>query len=139
MEEINEKKVGAGVLTISIITFVINAIAVLGFVYILGFKDKLKETYSSMGMDPSKVIPSNSEVIINSILIVFITIAVILILLKKAIGVYSYFTFIIIKIIATIILSGFSLGILFSFILPILMLIFILQKKNVFGFGDSEE
>ncbi|EKQ57359.1 MULTISPECIES: hypothetical protein [unclassified Clostridium] len=121
------QKLGAGIIILSIIHFILVAFGILGTVILLTQKD----TFVKQGI----AIPlSDSQIIISIVLEVLLTIAVILILLKKSIGVYSYFTINVISIINTIIDSGFQWTILLSLIFPVLMAICIYRKKALFNF-----
>ena len=63
-------------------------------------------------------------------------------MLKKKIGVYTFFTVIIINVIYSLIMNGFNIAILIStlisLILPGLLAYFIYKKKEVFGFESNE-
>ena len=96
-------------------------------------RDKIVESYKTLGLDTS-LIPSTGQTVISLILSILIALSVILILMKKSIGIYGYFIAEIISIIASIIFAGFSiLNIVLSLIFPILMAIFISKRKVVFG------
>ena len=131
--EINNQKLGGGIMTICILTLIGFVITLFSSITMLTGRDKIVESYKTLGLDTS-LIPSTGQTVISLILSILIALSVILILMKKSIGIYGYFIAEIISIIASIIFSGFSiLNIVLSLILPILMAIFISKRKSVFG------
>lgn len=131
--EINNQKLGGGIMTICILTLIGFVITLFSSITMLTGRDKIVESYKTLGLDTS-IIPSTGQTVISLILSILIALSVILILMKKSIGIYGYFIAEIISIIASIIFSGFSiLNIVLSLILPILMAIFISKRKVVFG------
>lgn len=130
MEYENEKenKVGAGILTICILHFVVGFIVIgltiLGLVVMT--PDLRTETLNSL-----------SSLLIPMIIIILLIIASILLLLKKKAGVFLYFSVTLINIIINVVSGLELLTLLLSFILPILMAIFISKKKELYGFGTK--
>ncbi len=138
METNNNEKLGGGIITICVLTLIGFAISLIGYVTLLLGKDMLIDMYNSMGIDATTIIPDTSITLVSLIISIVIAVSVILILMKKSIGVYGYFVAEIISIIASIVFSGFNiLSLIASLILPILMAIFILQKKEVFGLASN--
>ena len=128
MEE--NKKLGAGII---IITILMMLGSILGIVSDLGsifLGDLVGETYNGEVIQPTV---SNSQLIVDIILRLIFIISAILIFMKKSLGIYFYFVVVIISIIASIIFNGFSIAIIFSLILPILMAIFITKKREAFN------
>ena len=131
--ETNNQKLGGGIMTICILTLIGFVFTLFSSITMLTGRDKIVESYKTLGLDTS-LIPSAGQTIIGLILSILIALSVILILMKKSIGIYGYFIAEIISIIASIIFSGFSiLNIILSLIFPILMAIFISKRKFVFG------
>ena len=131
--EINNQKLGGGIMTICILTLIGFVITLFSSITMLTGRDKIVESYKTLGLDTS-IITSTGQTVISLILSILIALSVILILMKKSIGIYGYFIVEIISIIASIIFSGFSiLNIILSLIFPILMAIFISKRKVVFG------
>lgn len=131
--ETNNQKLGGGIMTICILTLIGFVFTLFSSITMLTGRDKIIESYKTLGLDTS-LIPSAGQTIIGLILSILIALSVILILMKKSIGIYGYFIVEIISIIASIIFSGFSiLNIILSLIFPILMAIFISKRKFVFG------
>lgn len=129
-----ENKLGGGIITISVLTLIGFALSLIGYLMIFALGDTLSKTYMSMGITP----PEPSTLVISLILSILIGISTILILMKKSIGVYGYFISEVLSIISSIIFNGFHMiNILLSLILPVLMFIFIYQKKSIFGFGEN--
>lgn len=126
MENVQSQKLGAGLIALSIIYFILSIFGIAGTALLLTQKDLFTKQGIAMPL-------SDTQIIISIILQVLIVIAIILILFKKSIGVYSYFTIIAISIINTIIDSGFHWTIILSLILPILMGICIYKRRYLFN------
>lgn len=134
----NTEKLGGGIITLCVLTLIGFVFSLLAYLTMLFGKDALIELYNSMGVDASTIIPDTAVTIVSLIISIVIAISVILILMKKSIGVYAYFVAEIISIIASIILSGFTVfSFVISLIFPILMAVFISKKKEVFGLGAN--
>ncbi|MDY4077398.1 MAG: hypothetical protein SOY42_01215 [Clostridium sp.] len=132
--ETNNEKLGAGIITISVLSLITVVFGLIGAINIIATpKEKFIEAYKLAGLDPA-TIPTVGQTIVSLILIIILGVSIILILMKKSIGVYGYFISQIISIISSIIFSGFSiLNIVLGLILPVLMAIFISKKRNLFG------
>lgn len=137
MENNKPKGVGAGVITISVLYFIAAFFMIIGDVILLGAKDFLEDQYKTMGITMPDI--SNTVVVISLVLEIILVAAVILILMKKAIGVYAYFAIAIINFIYSIASNGINLTVILGLILPILMAVFILNRKEVFGIGIKSE
>lgn len=135
MKNNENSKVGPGIMTVSILTLIANGFSFLGLVLALVFKDSLS---SIPGAEAIKEISIN-EIIISIIIILLVIVSVILILYKKSLGIYGYFVGIIANFIYSVITTGFNPSSLISLILPILMAVFILKKKELYGFGNKTE
>ncbi|WP_294343272.1 hypothetical protein [uncultured Clostridium sp.] len=129
-----ENKLGGGIITISVLTLIGFVFNLIIYFAIFAFNDSIKKAYTSMGTE----MPSNSILTVSLILSIVIGISTILILMKKSIGVYGYFIGEILSIISSIIFNGFNLlGLIVSLVLPVLMFIFIYNKRNIFGFSEN--
>jgi hypothetical protein len=126
MENTQPQKLGAGIIAISVIYFITAILGTFGSIILLTQKDTLIKQGVPLTL-------STSQIIIGLILQLILVIAIILILFKKSIGVYSYFTITIISIINSIIDSGFQWTIILSLILPLLMAFFINKKRKLFN------
>jgi hypothetical protein len=137
MESEQEQKVGAGIKTIAIIELVFETLGLLSSIFYLVFKDKINSAVQAAGVTTNV---SSSTYVIALITSILIIISVILILLKNTIGVFGYFIVYIANIIYSIVKVGkFSPLMLISFILPILMAIFIYRKRSIFKISRGEE
>ncbi|WP_297713486.1 hypothetical protein [Clostridium sp.] len=132
------KKLGGGILTISIIYLVFLAFGLIGSIISLSTLDEINSLISQMG----GVQLTSTELIVSIILTLILLVGIILILLKKQIGIYTFFTVEIINIIYSLIMNGLSISILIStlvgLILPGLLAYFIYKKKELFGFESKE-
>lgn len=137
MDNIQDRKLGAGIITICIINLIVQGFLMVGYLTVLFMNDLLKEKAPSLGLDPS--IYNRTATIIPMILSILVIVSVILIFCKKALGVYGYFISVVLITINSIITAGFSKSIFTSLIFPALMAYFIYKKKSVFGFASKED
>jgi len=126
MENTQSQKLGSGIIIISIIYFIGAIFGTFGLIVLLTQKDTLTKQGIPLTL-------STTQITISLILQLILVIAIILILFKKSIGVYSYFTITILSIINAIMDNGFQWTIILSLILPILMAIFINKKRKLFN------
>jgi hypothetical protein len=131
MENIQKQKVGAGILTLSIIQLVFSGFALVGFIMIFVMKDALK----TAGVPTTPL----SALIISLVVTLITILSIILILMKKELGIYIYFIAQVAAIVYSIVSTGFKPVILVSLIIPALMGIFIWQKKEVFAIETKTE
>ena len=131
MENVHKQKVGAGILTMSIIQLVFSGFAVVGFIMIFAMKDTLK----TAGVPVTPL----SALIISSVVTLITILSIVLILMKKELGVYIYFIAQVAAIVYSIVSTGFKPIILLSLIVPALMGIFIWKKKEVFFAQTKDE
>lgn len=136
MENDQKIKLGAGIWTISILHFIGIAFSIIGTIMSLLFKDAINEQMMALGEGAVPQV-SQMEIIIGLVFTILMLVSVILILRRKAVGVYCYFGTIILRVIFSLITVESKLGILFILILPVLMAIFIYIKKEVYGFGTA--
>lgn len=146
MENIQERKLGAGIITISVLHLIGFVIGGFSSIRSIVNYDSVVESFSALGLDPNIYVPSPSKIIVSLVLSVLLAISVILILSKKSLGVYGYFTITVISLINSImsvISIGFSglviLSLGLSLIFPALMALFIHKRKYVFGFASKED
>jgi hypothetical protein len=135
MEEELEQKVGAGIWTIAIIQFIIEAILLLSCTFDLFNQDKVNSILKQRGIP---AVPSSAYVI-GIVFCVLIIVSLILILLRNTIGIFGYFIICIGNFIYSIVKNGFSPFLLLSIILPVLMAIFVYQKRTIFKISRGEE
>lgn len=135
MENNQKTKLGGGIMTISIIELIFRGLAILGFPLIMLARDMFEQQYQAAGIDTSSL--TTSHLVINLIISVLIFVAIILIMCRKSLGVYTYFTTIVISMIYSIVMSGFSPFMILNLVIPGLMALFIYKKKEIFGFGAN--
>lgn len=139
MEDYKRYTLGAGILTVSILQLFGYGFLILGVVVNLLMKDQIADFLSSQpGGDAAIASLTTSRLIIPLVIYILIAIAIIFILLKKSLGVYVYFTCIVVNYIYTLIMGGFRLLSIVSLIIPALMAFFIYKKKHLY-FGDKDE
>jgi len=128
-ENENENKVGAGILTICILHFIGALIGIASF--FLTKSAITPEITAQTGV-------TSTSLVVSLIVTTVYAIACILLLLKQKIGIFLYYIVALTNLITTFAFIGFSfLTLGLSLILPILMAIFILKKKEVYGFGTK--
>jgi hypothetical protein len=133
-----KQKVGAGILTLSIFQLVVSGFLSLSFLINIFMKDFLVAQYKTMGKAELPDIP-NSTLIISLIIAIIIILGVVLILMKKKLGIYIYFAAIVVNRVYSIVDGGFDASVIVFLVVPVLMAIFIWQKKEVFGLGAKNE
>lgn len=135
MENQKQNKLGAGIITISVIQIIFSAFAIFGSIILLipGFQETLSTT-TKVPIDQLGI--NNTIIVIGLVSIILDLLGVILILRKKAVGLYIYLLVTAANIIYSIIMNGFMISSLIgSLILPILMTFFVYRKKSLFGLG----
>jgi len=128
MENVQKPKVGAGILTMSIIQLVIYGFGLIGSIRNITNLDAVNAQLKAVGFPETTM----SAIIIGLVFTVIIVIGIILILMKKELGIYIYFIAIVASIVYAIVSSGFSPWMLLNLIMPVLTGIFIWNKKEIF-------
>jgi len=131
MENVQKPKVGAGIKTMSILQLVFSGFGFLALLGSLLLKDQIAAQYKTMGIN-LPVTPTSTSVI-SLIITTIIILSVILILMKKELGIYIYFIAIVANRVYSIVTGGFSPWVIIMFIVPVLMGIFIWKKKEIFS------
>lgn len=130
------KKLGGGIITIAVLYFISLGIGIIGSIILLFNFDQFNSIYSQVG-----IIINSTDIILSLVLSALLLITLILILLKKKFGVYSFFTLIVINIIYSFVMNGFAvttiISALLGLILPGLLAFFINKKKELFGFESK--
>lgn len=133
------KKLGGGILSVSIIYLVFLCIGLLGSVITFTNLDSVNSIATQAGI--AQITPT--DLIIGITLNLVSLAGIILILMKKKLGIYTFFTVVVINIIYQLVMSGFSgevlLSILISLILPSLLAFFIYKKRELFGLGSDQD
>jgi len=131
MENNQQEKVGAAILTLSIIQLVISGLAIMGYLIAFFMKDQIK----AAGVPAI----STSTLIISMVIALIAALGIFLILMRKQLGIYVYFIAQVSVIVYSLVNNGFKPSVLLSLIIPVLMGIFIWQKKEVFNIGTKAE
>ena len=129
MENVQKPKVGAGILTMAIIELVLMGFSLIGLVYSFFMTDAAKVQLKTMGIPETPT----STLVISLIITIIIILSIVLILMKKELGIYIYFIAEVASIVYSIVNNGFSPWMLVSLIIPVLMGIFIWNKKEIFS------
>lgn len=133
------KKLGGGILSVSIIYLVFLCIGLLGSIITFTNLDSVNSIATQAGI--AQITPT--DLIIGITLNLVSLAGIILILMKKKLGIYTFFTVVVINIIYQLVMSGFSgevlLSILISLILPSLLAFFIYKKRELFGLGSDQD
>lgn len=134
MEQDKNSKLGAGIITMSVISLVCGVLGIISMIFMsyVGnkFGSELGPEFEQMATDPIiMIIP-----IIFSILSM---VAIILILMKKSFGIYLYITVIVVGFVFNAIMTPEQLVVsLIGLLYPALMLFFIYKKRHLFGFKN---
>ena len=116
-----EKKLGAGIITISVLILIGSAFGILGTIINLAMGDSVNELLMQTGQYDASMLPTTTDYIISLVSSILCVIFVILILLKNKIGVFGYFALsilsrvysLIVAEITPIVLGGLVLGLAF--------------------------
>lgn len=132
------KKLGGGIITISVLYLVFLSLGIIGSFISLATLDAINSIAVQSGLPEI----TSTELIISIVISLILLISIILILFKKKVGIYGFFTTVVINIIYSLVMNGFDatnlVSTLISLILPTLLAIFIYQKREVFGFEIKE-
>ncbi|MCB2360979.1 hypothetical protein [Clostridium estertheticum] len=129
MENVQKPRVGAGIKTVSIIELVLMGFMAIGLITSLFITDKIKAISKAAGVPETPT----STIVISLVIALLVIISVILILMRKELGIYMYFIATVANIVYSIVSTGFKPAIILSLILPTLMGIFIWKKKEIFS------
>lgn len=134
----NERKLGPGIITMSVIFLVISVIGVIGSVISIFAGGSINQALIDSGQIDASMLPTTTDYIINLVVTTFTIIFVILILCKNKIGVFGYFGLTILSHIYSLITTGISGINIISQLIGILIMalygFFIYKKKYVYGF-----
>ncbi|MBU5455238.1 hypothetical protein [Caproiciproducens sp. MSJ-32] len=134
MENSKSEKIGSGILIVSILQLIGSILSILGYISIILMRDQINKLNTLAGNEQI----TNGQIFILITITLVTVVGLILILAKKKLGIYIYYSSIITNIICNIIVSGINLlNISLSLILPILMMIFIIKKKYVYRIGAN--
>lgn len=125
MKDIHKPKLGGGILTLAIIQLIFNGIGLTGLVMTL-LMIYAPKTYGVTTVPTFTVIVTLVSMLIT-------TLGIILILMKKKLGIYIYFINEVANIVYSVVINGFKPVILVSLIIPVFMGILILTKKEIFA------
>lgn len=132
MEDNGKQRLGSGIIAVAVIELIFSVLSIIGVIITMSMKDLIYQQLQAAGQNIP--MPTTNQLIVSAVLSAVLILAIILILMKKETGVYAYFTTEIISIVYSIIINGFKYTVLLSLILPALMAVFIVKKKEVFGF-----
>lgn len=137
-----EKKIGAGIITMSILIFVGSAFAIFGGIINLAMGDSINQIMLEGGTIDQSMLPTKTDYIISLVTSILSVIFVILILMKKKVGVFAYFGLYILSSVYGLISNGItslglvSIGINLAFLA--LYGFFIYKKRELYGFIEEE-
>lgn len=130
MEEIQEKKkLGAGIITMSILYGIVYFFMIVGSIINLVFKDQTNKLLAETG---TGVQVTTAQILITLITAIIIFISVILIVLRKSVGVIIFFATQILSIIYGAIVSGVNIYTPLNLLFPGLMAFFIYKKRDIY-------
>lgn len=136
-----EKKLGAGIITISVLILIGSAFGILGTIMNLAMGDSVNELLMQTGQYDASMLPTTTDYIISLVSSILCVIFVILILLKNKIGVFGYFALsilsrvysLIVAEITPIVLGGLVLGLAFLALYGF----FIYKKRDLYGLSKE--
>lgn len=126
----NKEGLGLGLILLSGYFLLLTAYSIFASIMQLMNLEEYNKFILEQGY--SQVEITSSQVIVSLAIGVVLLISIILILLKKVIGVYLFVGVQIVNIIASIIINGFNIKLIFGLILPGLLVYFIYRKKEIY-------
>ena len=126
---VETKKVGAGIITMSVLYLFGQFFVILGSLGNIFFKDAISKNLQTMGVAGEV---NTVQMLITLAISVIITISVILLLFKKPIGAYMFIGIEILSFIYSVISSGIDIGSFIMLIFSALMIFFIYKKKDIY-------
>lgn len=136
-----KEKLGAGVVTISILILITAILSSTGSVISLTMGDDINNILVESGQIDTSLLPTTTDYIISLVTSVLTGIFATLILFKNRIGVFGYFTVAILNNVYSLILNGITVTSLISLVLGLSFLalygFFIYKKRSVYGFNKE--
>ena len=137
----NEQKLGAGILTISIILLIGTVIGIFGVIIGLTVGDSINAIALESGQIDESMLLSSGDYVFSLITTLISGISVVLILMKNKYGIYGYFTIFILSNVYSLIMYGIAgiqpVSVILSVALAALYGFFIYKKRVLFGFSKE--
>jgi hypothetical protein len=137
MEEKQLRKLGVGINIIAWLYVVGGVIGIFSTIGSIFFKDGINEIMVQAGQ-PQITDSMISMLYISAIIGIIQLVATIMILRKSKIGVFVFFGTTILSTVYSFITQPVGISSFIGLILPVLLGLFIYKKKEVFGFGESD-
>lgn len=125
----NKPKVGAGIITMSVLYILGQVFAILALIINLIAKDEISSILAEEGI---AVEITTAQLVIGLIISLIILVSIILILAKKPIGAYLLIAIEIVSLIFNIISGEFTIFSVIGLIIPGLMIFFLYRKKEIY-------
>lgn len=136
-----EKKLGAGIITISVLILIGSAFGILGTIMNLAMGDSVNELLMQTGQYDASMLPTTTDYIISLVSSILCVIFVILILLKNKIGVFGYFALSILNRVYSLIVTEITPIVLGELVLGLAFLalygFFIYKKRDLYGLSKE--
>lgn len=133
-----EKKLGAGIITISVLILIGLGFTIFGTIINLTMGDNINKVLLEAGQVDTSLLPTTTDYIISLVTSAVNVIFVVLILMKNKVGVLGYFTVAILSNVYNLIISGISAlslgGLAISLAFLALYGFFIYKKRELYGF-----
>lgn len=134
----DKKKLGAGIITMSVIFLVLAVFTILGTAINLVAGDSINQILIDSGQVEASMLPTTTDYIISLVVSIFTVIFIILILCKNKIGVLGYFALNILSHVYNLIITQITVSTIISQLVGILIIalygFFIYKKRDVYGF-----
>lgn len=126
---VERKRVGAGIITMSVLYLIGQVFVIFGSIINIFFKDETNKILADAGVGTQVNV---AQISITLAISIIITIAVILIWCKKPIGAFIFIGIEVLSFIYSAITSGVSLLTPLGLIFPGLMIFFLYKKKDIY-------
>ena len=137
----NKQKLGAGILTMSILMLVGTVLGILGTIFTMVVGDSINAIALESGQIDASMLPTTGDYIFGLVTTLISGISVIFILMKNKYGVFAFFGLFVLTMVYNLIVSGIAGMAIISFVLNIaftaLYGYFIYRKRALFGFAQE--
>lgn len=129
-----EQKVPTGVKVIAIIEFIFKGFAIILSLFSMAFIGSASSMLSKAELDQvNSAMPSTGVLVACLIAYIVIIIGAIMLLKKNKVGLYLYIVAYIVQFVLGIVSTGFSPFSIVGLVLPVLMVVFVMKDKELFG------
>lgn len=125
----NNQKLGAGIITMSVLYLIGQAFTMLSVLINIVMKDEIARMLAEAGTI-SEI--TTAQLSVTLVISLILTVSIILILFKKYIGAYIFIGIEVLSLLFSIITGAFTLFSIIGLVFPGLMIFFLYKKKEIY-------